>query len=193
MSKFFEALQRDAAFASRPKHRDAVAIRPLKLALVPTVQTISAEMARDERIYRLTEQFAAIASISNDSRLFVAGCAPGDGVSTVTVALALDISQRLGLVTALVDAHLQHPGLHNFFLRNELGSGEGSLIRTTGLARLELLLNSLGQTTEQAIQQAEAVLPRYKAAVIDLGVVRLDPSLLKLVRPNDLVMLVARY
>lgn len=174
--------------------RGSVQVRPIKLTLVPTVQTIPADLAREEPLHHLAEQLSAIASVSQDSRLFVAGCDPGDGASTVAVALALDLSQRLGLTTALVDAHLQHPGLQNFFPRNDTTNSDARRPASlTGLPRLDLVLNSLGQGTDQLVEQVEAALPRYRAAVIDLGVVRLDPSLLRMVRPGDLVLLVARY
>jgi len=192
MSKFFEALQREAASSPRKSDQTPVPVRPVKLALVPTVQTVPAELARDEGLFHLTEQLSAIASVSEATRMFVAGCDPGDGASSVAVALALDLSQRLGLSTALVDAHLQHPGLQNFFPRNDSGAGVSSL-RPAGIPRLDLVLNTLGQSADQLMQEVEGILPRYRAAVVDLGVVRLDPSLLRMIRPADLVLLVARY
>ncbi len=195
MSKFFEALQREFASSPGKTDRTAVAVRPVKLSLVPTVQTLPAELAREDGLYHLAEQLSAIASVSEASRLFVAGCNPGDGASTVAVALALNLSQHFGLPTALVDAHLQHPGLQNFFPRSDSAEARGPALpsRSTGLPRLDVMLNSLGQTTEQLIDEVEANLPAYRAAVIDLGVVRLDPSLLKLVKPDDHILLVARY
>ncbi len=47
--------------------------------------------------------------------MLVTGCRPGDGASTIAMGLALDLSQRLGLRTLLVDAHLRRPGLHKMF------------------------------------------------------------------------------
>lgn len=195
MSKFFRALQRDAAVTSSPTERLNLPVRTVKLALVSNVQAVPAELARNEGLFHLAEQFSALASVSDASRLFVAGCNPGDGASSIAAALALNLSQRLGLVTALVDAHLQHPGLQNFFPRNDPGAGDrsGSLTRSAGLPRLDLMVNTLGQAADHLIRDAETTLPRYKAAVIDLGVARLDPSLLRLVRPTDVVLLVARY
>ncbi|MDO8432693.1 MAG: hypothetical protein Q7S58_09820 [Candidatus Binatus sp.] len=195
MSKFFGALQQRAASPPGSTERLSGQVRTVRLSLVPNIQAVAAELARDEGLYHLAEQFSALASVTDGSRLFVAGCNPGDGASSVAAAIALDLSQRLGLPTALVDAHLQHPGLQNVFPRNDTAISErsGSLIRNTGLPRLDLMLNTLGQATEQLIQDVNATLPRYRAAVVDLGVARLDPSLLRLIRPADIVMLVARY
>jgi Mrp family chromosome partitioning ATPase len=195
MGKFFEALQRESVPLATSADAPA-AVRPVKLSLVPAAQTVPAALGREEEIYHLAEQVSAIASISEASRLFVAACAPGDGASSVAVAIALNLSQHLGVSTALVDAHLQHPGLQNFFPREDAGKADlrGSLaVRGAGLPRLDVVMNSLGQTAEQLMEEIETTLPSYRAAVIDLGVVRLEPSLLKLVKPNDLVLLVARY
>src|SRR5262249_39037301 len=195
MSRFFEALQRESA---APGERSAIVTRAVKLSLVPTVQPVPAGLARDAGLYSLAEQLSAIASVSADSRIFVAGCNPGDGASSVAVALALDLSQHLGLTTVLIDAHLQHPSLKNFFVRNDAIAVDGPrgacpLIRNTGLQRLELVLSSLGQTPERLIEDIEAALPRYRTAVFDLGVPRLDASLLRLIRPSGLALLVVRY
>ncbi len=194
MSKFFRALQRDMAPSPGPTELLAAPARTVKLALVPTVQAVPGELARDKGLFHLAEQFSALASVSEGSRLFVAGCRSGDGASSVAAALALDLSQRLGLRTALVDAHLQHPALQNFFPRQDPVSSErGSMVRSAGLPRLDLMLNTLGQATEQLIQDIDATLQRYRVGVVDLGVPRLDPSLLRLIKPTDAVLLVARY
>jgi len=202
MSKFFGALQRNFEPApGRPapdqSNNTSVVIRPTRLVVIPAAQTTPAELARNQQLFHIAEQVSAFASVSAASRLFVAGCNPGDGASTIAVALALALSQQLGTPTALVDADLQHPGLQNFFPRNDPGAADartrGRLTRPSGLPRLDLLLNSLGESPAQLAEEAEAALPQYRAAVVDLGVVRLDPSLLKLVKRDDLVLLVARY
>jgi Mrp family chromosome partitioning ATPase len=202
MSKFFEALRRDLDSAPDEPVLDEsidtpVAVRPTKLVLIPAAQTIPAELVRNKQLFHLVEQVSAAASISETSRLFVAGCNPGDGASTIAVALALGLSQQLGTSTVLVDADFQHPGLQNFFPRNDPGARDarahGALTRPSGLPRLDLVLNSLGELPAEMAEEVETVLPRYRAAIVDLGVVRLDPSLLKMVKHNDLVLLVARY
>ena len=193
MSRYFEALQKNSASL---REGVALPVRTVRLALVPTVQPVPAELARNAGLYHLAEQLSASASVSDDARVFVAGCNPGDGAYCGSCPGAGHESAPRH-TTALVDAHLQHPAFRISFVRNDIPGGEGrsttSLIRTTGLARLELLLNSLGQTSEQLIEEIRTVLPRFRTAVFDLGVPRLDPSLLRLVRPNDLVLLVARY
>lgn len=202
MSKFFGALQRDfgstaGRSAPEPSIDRSIAIRPTKLVLIPAAQIVPAELARNEELFHIAEQVSAFVSVSGARRLFVAGCDPGDGATTIAVALALGLSQQLGTPTALVDADLQHPGLQNLFPRNDPGAEDartrGGLTRPSGLPRLDLVLNSLGESSAQLAEEIEASLPRYRAAVVDLGVVRLDPSLLKLVKPDDLVLLVARY
>ena len=195
MSKFFEALQRESTEASAGDHT-SVAVRPVKLSLVSAAQAVPETLARDEGVYHLAEQVSAIASVSEATRVLVAGCAPSDGASSISVALALNLSQQLGMTTALVDAHLHHPGMQNFFPRESAGQESARSappVRSAGIPRLDVMMNSLGQSADQLALEIEATLPRYRAAVIDLGVVRLQPSLLKLVRPDDLILLVARY
>lgn len=195
MSKFFEALQRQAAPPPRQAGSATPAIRPVKLQLVPMVQAVPAELSRDDALLHLAEQVSAMATVSESSRLFVAGCDPGDGTSSIAVALALDLSQRLGMPTALVDAHLQHPTLQNFFTRNDAPDSRAvaQTLRPSGLPRLDLMVNSLGDTAEELVERTKAELPRYRSAVVDLGVPRLDPSVLRIVQPEDLILIVARY
>jgi Mrp family chromosome partitioning ATPase len=137
--------------------------------------------------------------------VLIAGCRIGDGASTVAGALALDLSWRLGIETLLVDA-----GRSGGPLGAEAGlgsSGRPLRIKPGGVARLwttrcanraeaarPALPAGNGQAeTDELVAELQAVAARYRAAVIDLGVVRLDARMLALARPDDPVLIVARY
>jgi len=172
-----------------------------QLVPLPFFDQASSKVARSKAIRRLAEQLAPLAVMENSVRLLISGCRPGDGTSTVAAALAIDLSQRLGLRTITVDAHLRHPTLHRTFMPAGRGTPElvldGSLqIRATQWPRLDLATCSPVSTDEERMQQLmefEGLLNRYPAAVIDLGVPRLDARMLPLARPNDPILLVVRH
>lgn len=171
-----------------------------QLVPLPILDEAPGRVARSSAIRRLSEQLAPLAVIENSVRLLVSACRPGDGASTVASALAIDLSQRLGLRTVLVDAHLRHPSLHRTFMPPGRAPElvlDGSLqIRSTEWPRLDLATCSPVSSDEERRQQLsdfEGLLNRYPAAVIDLGVPRLDARMLPLARPNDPVLLVVRY
>ena len=179
--------------ARKPGIRTVVAL--------PVVQKMSAAIARVPELQQLGERLAPLAMVDNHVRLGISGCRPGDGASTVATALAMDMSQRLGLPTLLVDAHLRNPALHRFFAMSGNKAPEVELngwlqIRSTGWPGLELanccLTGSLAQRRE-LLDQLETLLDRYPAAVIDLGVARLDARMLPVSRPTDPMLLVVRY
>ncbi len=148
----------------------------------------------------IAERIAAVARLSGGSRVLIAGCRSGDGASTVAGALALDLSWRLGIETLLVDAGRSG-------LEASTGGGRPLRIKPGAVARLwtarcaagpEAARTGLpagnGQAqTDELVAELQAVAPRYRAAVIDLGVVRLDARMLALARPDDPVLIVARY
>jgi Mrp family chromosome partitioning ATPase len=172
-----------------------------QLVPLPFFDGAAARVARSKAIRRLAEQLAPLAVLENSVRLLISGCRPGDGASTVAAALAIDLSQRLGLRTICVDAHLRHPSLHRTFVAPGNGSPElvldGSLqIRATEWPRLDLATCCPVSTDEERMQQLadfEGLLNRYPAAVVDLGVPRLDARMLPLARPNDPILLVVRH
>ncbi len=86
------------------------------LVPMPILDDACGRIARSKAIRRLSEQLVPLAVIDHSVRLLISGCRPGDGVSTVASALAIDLSQRLGLGTICVDAHLRHPNLHRTFV-----------------------------------------------------------------------------
>jgi Mrp family chromosome partitioning ATPase len=51
----------------------------------------------------------------------------------------------------------------------------------------------LAEHPARLVEDLDELLMRYRLAVIDLGVVRLDPRLLALARPNDPILIVARH
>ncbi|HSR56826.1 MAG TPA: hypothetical protein VLL57_01485 [Candidatus Binataceae bacterium] len=172
-----------------------------QLIPLPVIDDAPGRMARSNAIRRLAEQLAPLAVVDNSVRLLVSGCRPGDGASTVASALAIDLSQRLGLRAVLVDAHLRHPTLHRTFIPPGTRAPElvldGSLqIRSTDWPRLDLATCcpvSSDEERRQQLAEFEGMLNRYPAAVVDLGVPRLDARMLPLARPNDPMLLVVRF
>jgi Mrp family chromosome partitioning ATPase len=172
-----------------------------QLVPLPILDDPAGRVARSKAIRRLSEQLAPLAVIDHSVRLLISACRPGDGASTIASALAIDLSQRLGLRTVCVDAHLRHPSLHRTFVAPGTASTElvldGSLqIRATEWPRLDLATCCPVSSDDERLQQLadfEGLLNRYQAAVIDLGVPRLDARMLPLARPNDPILLVVRH
>lgn len=162
---------------------------------------LSGAMARQEAIRQMCERIAPTAAVEKSCRIAVSGCRPRDGASSIAAALALDLSQRLSVRTLLVDANLQAPNLHRVISVNEGRGMEIALersvqVRATGWPRLTLATCSFeGDDIERDLVMAELepVLGTFSAVVIDLGVARLDPRMLPLVRVDDPIMLVVRY
>jgi Mrp family chromosome partitioning ATPase len=209
-SKYYGAIkrvEREQIDGGRPAWEQESVIREdpspgtTTLVPLPVLHQMPATIARDEAIRRLSERLAPLAVVENSVRLVVGGCRPKDGASTVATAMAIDLSQRLALATVLVDAHLRHPSLHRFFVRPDRKPPElilnGSLqIRPTGWPRLDLASCSLtpGDTSrKRLLDEFENLLGGYQAAVIDIGVSRLDARMLPLARPTDPILLVVRY
>jgi Mrp family chromosome partitioning ATPase len=197
MSRPLEAEEQRRADASM-FHARVAGTNPL--VPLPVLDQVPAAVARAGAIRDLSERLAPLAVVENSVRLGVTACRPGDGASTVAAALAIDLSQRLGLRTILVDAHLRHPSLHRLFLRNNRRAPElvldGALqVRATDWPRLELVSCCLAEADSQQglFDQFDALLGAYPAVVIDLGVTRLDARMLPLARPNDPMLAVARH
>jgi len=167
---------------------------------LPASQQLLGSLTRSEEIRSLCERIAPMAMVDSSIRLLVSGCSPGDGATTVAAALAFDLSQRLALETLLVDAHLRRPSLHRIFGRNAPTPQvvlDGALqMHSTGWPRLELASCCLpGEESGRraALAQLEERMAAFPAAVIDLGVARLDSRMLPLARPGDPILLVIRY
>jgi Mrp family chromosome partitioning ATPase len=131
----------------------------------------------------------------------VAGCRPGDGASSIAIALAIDLSQRLSVRTLLVDANLRDPGLARVLSTGkwrtaEMTLSDGLQLQATDYSRLTLATVCTERDELErdfALVNLETVLCSFPAVVVDLGVARLDPRMLPLVRPADPIMLVIRY
>ncbi len=183
-----------------PARTDAVAFEG---SLVPETmrRDLPAMLARQDAIRQLSERMAPTAAVDKSCRVAISGCRPYDGASSIAAALAFDLSQRLSMRTILVDANLQSPSLHRVVSPSERTLAQitldGSLqLRATGWQRLTLAtccLNGDDDERDAVITELEAVLGTFPAAVIDLGVARLDPRMLPLMRPADPILLVVRY
>lgn len=211
MSKYHEAINRSLVeqasqarlsidYAGNPT-TDAPPGSLGQLVPLPILEHAAGRVSRSKAIRRLAEQLAPLAVIDTSVRLLISGCRPGDGATTIASALAIDLSQRLGLRTICVDAHLRHPSLHRTFVPPGSASPQlvldGSLqIRSTEWPRLDLATCSPVSSDDERMQQLadfEGLLNRYQAAVVDLGVPRLDARMLPLARPNDPILLVVRF
>ena len=209
MSKYYEALTRPQSppqpYQAEDRDRDDIPAlsgnngAAHSLVPLPTLEHVPAAVARASAIRNLTERLAPLAVLERSTRLLVTGCRPGDGASTVATAIAIDISQRLGLRTMLVDAHLRHPTLHRLFQHPGRRTPElvldGALqIRATEWPRLELVTCCLSNpdSQRQLFDEFETLLATYPAVIIDLGVTRLDARMLPLARPADPILMVVR-
>lgn len=208
MSKYFEAFKRSAQSnphfgrrATGELHEMPDDVAPL-ITAVPAVHAVAARLSRARSIQRITERVAPAATIRKPVRMLISGCRPGDGASSVAVALAVDLSQRLGMRTLLVDAHLRHPTLRQLIGQEGVldpriiaDSPAGSFIVRTGLARMELAtcVAKAPERMAQVASELDAIISDYPVAIVDLGVLRLDPATLGLAREDDPIVLVARY
>ncbi len=223
MSKYYDLINRNAAAireplpSPRPRARLVPKTRELverpSLDVVtktdsldtflpePLPHDLPGALARQDAIRQLSERIAPTAAVEKSCRVAITGCRPRDGASSIAAALALDLSQRLSMRTILVDANLQSPSLHGVMSPAERTVSQitldGSLqLRTTGWPRLTLAtccMQGDDDQREAAIIELAGVLNTFPAAVIDLGVARLDPRMLPLMRPTDPILLVVRY
>jgi Mrp family chromosome partitioning ATPase len=201
MSRYYEAMKK-----TRPARASLAPAMPAgagtgSLVRLPVPYPTPAMVARSAQLQRLSEQLSPVAVVERDMRLLIVGCRPGDGVSTIAAALALDLSQRLSLRTLLIDANARRPTLHQTFARSQARFCELVLdgpmqIRSTGWAWLDVASCCLGTTEDErreALERCDEVSRQYAAVVIDLGVTRLDARMLPLARETDPILLVARY
>ncbi len=209
MSNYFKALRRNilepeesTGLGRRPTHDLQEAVKPKTSALVrlPVPHPMPAVLARNSSLQQVCERLSPLAVIDRSLRLFVTGCRPGDGTSTIAAAFALDLSERLSLRTLLVDANPRSPTLHRVLSRTTERDStlvlDGPMqIRSTGGPWLDLANCCLGADEHQlqeALARCEELAKHYAALVIDLGVVRLDARMLPLSRETDPILLVVR-
>jgi Mrp family chromosome partitioning ATPase len=169
----------------------------LDRARATVLVSLPSDLASDDAINRLTEQLAGLTVSRERLCVHVAGCRPGDGASTVAAAIALDFSQRLGLKTLLVDGHLRHPSLRRLLIRGDGPGAQQSIkpprrVLPTDWRSLDLAVATGAETVRELTADFDSLLDDYRAAVVDLGVARLDPAVLGFVRNGDPIMLVVR-
>lgn len=208
MSRYFQAMERRkrgfVPYAdSRTKPLSEIAARTQPLALAPVLepQGLLESLARSRSLRNLSEQLGAASAHNGSARILMTGCRPGDGVSTLAASLALDMSQRLAARTVLVEAQPQVTSMHPFFGRagapTPITAPTASIaVHGTGWPRLETARPEQMALSEQPahlVEDLDELLVRYRLAVIDLGVVRLDPRMLALARPNDPILVVVRH
>jgi receptor protein-tyrosine kinase len=180
--------------------RDSHAVTPrAPVVPLPVLETVPAAITRAPAIRDICERIAGLTAVEKSTRLAVSGCRPGDGATTVAAALAMDLSQRLGFRTLLVDANLRRPTMHRMFsgARNmpaEIILDGALQIRSTSWHRVDLVTCCCDgeEPPPELFGQFEELFRSYAAVVIDLGVTRLDARMLPLVRPVDPVLLVVK-
>jgi hypothetical protein len=170
------------------------------------VSAAARALVDSEGIRMVAEPVAALARLTGHSRVLIAGCRQGDGASTVAGALALDLAVRLGVDTLLVGAD----GAAGGYAAETRAGGNGRPLRInpSGLAHLwtarcahivdparytGMPVNGERADQTDLIEELSQVMGRYRAAVVDLGVVRLNARMLAVARPDDPVLVVARY
>lgn len=212
MSNYFELLRRVEADGSSPslprRERGATQGKrtssfepPSLLGQLPQLPKPLLLAAKLRSLQLLNERMAPMAGVGHSVRMLVTGCRPGDGASTIAMALALDMSQRLGRGVVLVDGNLRRPDLHRLFppMLNGMQPmvlGDQFVVRATGLPRLQLATPLLRRGVAEAggaVERWRGLLDDYPLTIVDLGVVRLDSRLLGLARPSDPVTIVVRY
>lgn len=187
-------------------HRAASAPTVLPAAADLGVPASAIAVVDSMGIRMIAERVAAVARLTGQARVLVAGCRKGDGASTVAGALALDLSLRLGIETLLVDADLI--GGARAAETPAAGNGRPIRVNPTPVARLWMArcakfgdqarsagvpMSAQPENQDDAIEDLRQTMGRYRAAVVDVGVVRLDARMLAVAGPDDPVLLVARY
>lgn len=172
-------------------------------AVVPAVPqwSLPRGILEAESLRSVTERLAPLAAVGKSLRILIAGCNEGDGASSIAAALAFDLSERLSLRTLLFDGHLRRPILDRMFASLSPQPVavllDGSVqIRQTRWKRLYVgsYFNRPEEADAESVSlELSALSGRYDVAVVDIGVPRLDPRALALVRPNDPILLVVRY
>jgi len=208
MSRYFQAMERRKTGLvpysdSRTKPLSEVVTRSQPVALVPILeaQGLLDALAASRSIRNLSEQLGAASAYNGPARILMTGCRQGDGVSTVAAAMALDMSQRLAARTVLVEGQSRVTAMHPLFGRPVVPPPTTAIstsiaVQGTGWPRLETARPEqmeLGDHPARMLEDMDELLARYRLAVIDLGVVRLDPRMLALARPNDPILVVARH
>ena len=204
MANYFQGIQRiDPAVAlSSPRDMTALSDGVDETEATGSTAfgaTLAGEMASQITLQHLSERIAPLATLGEPARVFLTGCRRGDGTSTIATALALDLSQRLGLRTLLVES--PYPRSFNPLLAGR-SKDNGALslespiaLQTTSHPRLDKYHSSIrsGGYPEGKGDEIGNLIKRYQIAIVDLGVIRLNATALELARSKDPILIVARY
>ena len=150
MSKYYDAMTRQQLVRQPDRSVPQTSMlldrgaRSTSLISLPTLEQGPAALARAQDLRNLSERLAPVAAVETATRVLVSGCQRRDGTSTVAAALAIDLSQRLGMRTLLVVAHLRHPSMQHLLIGHRRNGQElvldGSVqSRNTDWPRLALL------------------------------------------------------
>ena len=149
MSRYFQAMERRKTGLvpytdSRTRPLTEVVARSQPTALVPILeaQGLLDALASSRSIRNLSEQLGAASAYNGPARILMTGCRPGDGVSTVAAAMALDMSQRLAARTVLVEGQSRVSAMHPVLGRAGVpalttSTGTSIAVQGTGWPRLE--------------------------------------------------------
>jgi Mrp family chromosome partitioning ATPase len=155
------------------------------------VDSAAAGLIDATAIRTIAEPVAAIARLTGHARVLIAGCRGGDGASTIAGALALDLAAKFAMDTLLVS------GVATSGPRPTENGGSGRPVRIIQGAAANLWsaswTNFGGGEDDGALEELRQVMGRYRAVVVDLGVLRIDARMLAAARPDDPVLVVARY
>jgi len=103
---------------TRPLSEVVARTQPMTLAPVASAQGLLDAIAASQSLRSLSEQLSASSAYNGPARILMTGCRPGDGVSTVAAAMALDMSQRLAARTVLVEGQPRVTLMNPMFARN---------------------------------------------------------------------------
>lgn len=157
-------------------------------------------------IRTMAERIAAVARLVGQARVLISGCRSGDGASTVAGALALDLSLRLDIETLLVRA--DSASIAEFPEGKAGGNGVRPRVYPTPVARLfaarwvtigdadhsrAVPASAQPAAPDDALEGLRQTIAGYNAAVVDVGVARLDARILAVAGPDDPVLVVVRY
>jgi hypothetical protein len=207
MSKYFKAMQQSNPWpvtttrAEILRVSDGKARETAEPATLGPTSRLCRDLASDTALHRMAEQLAPLAVVNGPVRVLVTGCRAGDGASTIAGALALDLSQRLGVRTILLEGHPNYHALrlpHARVSRDTTDVGfaaQSRLLQPTGWPHPENLAHSIlsDPYTPEHFENLCHLVSLYQAAVMDLGVVRLDARVLNMAKPEDPVLIVVRH
>ncbi len=188
MGRFYQALQRmnpDMAIPAGQLQIEAGSNPSIATGIpVPALAPAYSDLAREASVRQVSEQLLAMRG-PDGARLIVTGCQPEDGASSIAGALAVDLAERLGAKTLLVDARPRH------LSPNTVPASAAA--RPAGGVPLFGTLSGAGADPAHFAARIERASKDYPVCVIDAGAIRLEPALLGAIDREAPVLIVARY